>query len=377
MLSTLTRTSSSVLATAGARLASTSAASTPISDTRYGGRQTVTLLPGDGIGPELADVVKTIFANARVPVDFEQINVNTKDLKSESDTLNEALLSLKRNKVGLKGTFHTPIGKGAHRSFNMHLRKELDLFANIVKCRTVPGFATRHSNVDLVVIRENTEGEYSGLEHQSSPGVVEMLKVITRASSYRIAKFAFDYAIKNNRKKVTAVHKANIMKLGDGLFLKTCTEVSALYPNIKFEPMIVDNASMQMVSKPGQFDVLVMPNLYGNIIGNIGAGLVGGAGIVPGINIGRDFAVFEPGARHVAKDIEGQNVANPTAMIFSSTLMLRHLNMSDHADLISQAVKRVIREGKFTTRDIGGTSTTTDFTKAVLEQIHIALSHKA
>eukprot|EP01137_Pigoraptor_chileana_P032187 Opistho-2@21175 len=338
--------------------------------TQYGGRHTVTLIPGDGVGPELATIVQTIFKHANVPVEFERIEVHQADVASNSDALKEGVLSIRRNKVALKGVVATPIGRGSHQSFNMILRKEFDLFANVVKCRSIPGYPTRHNNVDLVVIRENTEGEYSGLEHQSVSGVVESLKVVTRENSIRIAKYAFDYATRNNRKKVTAIHKANIMKLGDGLFLNSCKEVSALYPMIKFESMIVDNCCMQLVSNPYQFDVMVMPNLYGNIVGNVGAGLVGGAGVVPGINIGHEFAIFEPGARHAAADIQGQNIANPSAMIFSATLMLRHLGHHTHADVISKAVKRVIKTGKYATRDMGGVTSSTQFTQQVLDQIN-------
>jgi isocitrate dehydrogenase (NAD+) len=251
------------------------------------------------------------------------------------------------------------------------MRQQLDIYASVVLCKSVPGVPTRHRDVDFAIIRENTEGEYSGLEHTSSPGVVESLKIMTRAKCERIARFAFDFAIKNNRKTVTCVHKANIMKLGDGLFLNTCRRVAEEYKDsgIKFNDMIVDNTSMQLVARPQQFDVMVMPNLYGSIVSNIGAALVGGPGIVPGANIGREFALFEPGCRHVAKDIEGQDVANPTAMVLSSTMLLRHLGLDHHANQIAQATYNVLQEGKVKTRDVGGDAHTSDVTLAIIKAL--------
>ena len=253
------------------------------------------MIPGDGIGQETASAVKTIFKAANVPVDWEQFDVSGYTT-ADDNTFKQSVESLRRNKVGLKGILYTPVSSTGHSSFNVTIRKDLDMYASLVLCKNIPGYPTRHKGVDFAIIRENTEGEYSGLEHQSYPGVVESLKVITRAKSERIARFAFDFALRNGRKKVTCIHKANIMKLADGLFLNTCREVSKEYASsgIKFDDMIVDNASMQLVSKPQQFDVMVMPNLYGNIVSNVGAGLVGGPGIVPGCNIGREYAMFEP-----------------------------------------------------------------------------------
>ncbi|KAG8767667.1 isocitrate dehydrogenase (NAD(+)) idh1 [Ceratobasidium sp. 428] len=250
------------------------------------------------------------------------------------------------------------------------MRQQLDIYASVVLCKSIRGFPTRHNNVDFAIIRENTEGEYAGLEHQSYPGVVENLKVTTRTKSERIIRFAFDFALKNGRKKVTCVHKANIMKLGDGLFLNTFRQVAEEYKSsgIQFNDMIVDNTSMQLVAKPGQFDVMVMPNLYGAIISNIGAALVGGPGIVPGCNVGREYALFEPGCRHVARDLMGTNKANPAAMILSSTMMLRHLGLESLANSIAQSTFDVINEGKVRTADMGGGSaTTSDFTAAVIK----------
>lgn len=317
--------------------------------TKYGGKYTVTLIPGDGIGAEVAESVKTIFKADNVPIQWEQIDVSGVEESAPTgrteELFRESVTSLQRNKLGLKGILHTPISRSGHQSFNVAMRQELDIYASISLIKNIPGYDTRHKNVDLCIIRENTEGEYSGLEHQSVPGVVESLKIITRAKSERIAKFAFSFALANNRKKVTCIHKANIMKLADGLFRRTFHEVAEEFPTIKSDDMIVDNASMQCVSRPQQFDVLVMPNLYGGILSNIGAALVGGPGIVPGCNMGRDVAVFEPGCRHVGLDIKGKDQANPSALILSGTMLLRHLGLDEHANRISQAIYGVIAEG--------------------------------
>jgi isocitrate dehydrogenase (NAD+) len=312
--------------------------------------------------------VKTIFKADNVPIIWEQVDVSgveTGDKHSE-ELFRESIASLKRNKLGLKGTrasimktwlsvsvltivflgiLHTPVERSGHQSFNVAMRQELDIYASVVLIKNIPGYKTRHSNVDLCIIRENTEGEYSGLEHQSVPGVVESLKIITRAKSERIAKFAFSFALANNRKKVTCIHKANIMKLADGLFRNTFKKLAEDYPTLETNDMIVDNASMQAVSRPQQFDVMVMPNLYGGILSNVGAALVGGPGVVPGCNMGRDVAVFEPGCRHVGLDIKGKDQANPTAMLLSGSMLLRHLGLDDHANRISRGVYDVISEG--------------------------------
>ncbi|KAI9010515.1 hypothetical protein CLU79DRAFT_773374 [Phycomyces nitens] len=327
----------------------------------------VTLIPGDGVGKELAESVKAVFAAANVPVEWEQFDLSGHvDLNDK--LMKETLASLRRNKVGLKGILYTPVSRLGHASFNVSMRKDLDIYASTSLVRNIPGVPSRFKNIDLAIIRENTEGEYSGLEHQSIPGIVESLKIVTRTKTERIARFAFDFALKNNRKKVTCIHKANIMKLGDGLFLNTCREVAKEYSTngIEFNDMIVDNASMQLVSRPQQFDVMVMPNLYGSILSNIGAGLVGGPGIIPGSNFGREYAVFEPGCRHVGADIGGSNIANPTAMLLSSVMMLRHLGLADYANTISNAVYNTVQSGHSNTRDMGGKSSTTEFTKAVI-----------
>ncbi|CUM67129.1 uncharacterized protein PRCAT00004818001 [Priceomyces carsonii] len=333
---------------------------------KYGGTYVVTLIPGDGIGKEITDSVKTIFKDQRVPIDWELVDVSGLE---KSKGVTEAVESLKRNKIGLKGILYTPTGTSG-QSLNVALRKELDIYASLVLIKNIPGVKSRLDGIDFALVRENTEGEYSGLEHQSYPGIVESLKIMTRFKSERIAKFAFDFAKKNNRKLVTAIHKANIMKLGDGLFRQTVKDVGQLYPGIQVSDLIVDNASMQAVARPEQFDVLVTPNLYGSILSNIGAALIGGPGLVPGANFGREYAVFEPGCRHVGLDIKGQNTANPTAMILSATMMLRHLGLNEYADRISRATYDVIADGKIRTKDIGGSSSTTEFTDAILSKLN-------
>ncbi|XP_039615317.1 isocitrate dehydrogenase [NAD] subunit beta, mitochondrial isoform X1 [Polypterus senegalus] len=331
----------------------------------------VTMIPGDGVGPELMTSVKEVFKAGDVPVEFEEFHLSEVQNMASEEKLEEVLGSMKKNRVALKGKIYTPMEyKGELASFEMRLRRKLDLFANVVHVNSLPGYKTRHNNLDLVIIREQTEGEYSSLEHESVTGVIECLKIITREKSRRIAKFAFDYATKKSRSKVTAVHKANIMKLGDGLFLQSCQEVAQLYPKIKYETMIIDNCCMQLVQNPYQFDVLVMPNLYGNIIDNLAAGLVGGAGVVPGESYSAEYAVFETGARHPFAQAVGRNIANPTAMLLSSANMLRHLNLEYHSSLISEAVKRVIKTGKVRTRDMGGYCTTSDLVKSVIDNLH-------
>ncbi|KAI5963524.1 IDH1 [Candida pseudojiufengensis] len=336
---------------------------------KYGGRYTVTLIPGDGAGQEITDSVKTIFKSQNVPIDWEVVEVSGVESESgKNHGVDEAVESLKRNKVGLKGILYTPTDKSG-KSLNVALRKELDIYASLVLIKNIPGVKGIIDGIDFALVRENTEGEYSGLEHQSYPGVVESLKIMTRFKSERIAKFAFDFAEKNNRKLVTAIHKANIMKLGDGLFRQTVKDVGQDYKGIEVNDLIVDNASMQAVAKPQQFDVLVTPNLYGSILSNIGAALIGGPGLVPGANFGREYAVFEPGCRHVGLDIKGKNSANPTAMILSATMLLRHLGLNDQADKISKATYDVIADGKVRTKDIGGSNSTTEFTDAIIDKL--------
>lgn len=334
------------------------------------GKLKCTLIPGDGVGPELCLAVKNVLAAISVPIDFEEFFLSEIN-PSMSVPLETVVESIKNNGIALKGILSSPAinTSGDLQTLNMKIRKQLDLFANVVHIRSMAGFKTKHPNLDFYVIREQTEGEYSALEHASVPGVVECLKIITEQKSRRIAKFAFDYATKHGRKKVTAVHKANIMKLGDGLFLKCCQETAELYPQIKFESMIIDNTCMQLVSNPQQFDVMVMPNLYGSIIDNLSAGLVGGAGVVPGASYSSDCVIHEPGARHTYGQAVGKNIANPTAMLFCASKMLRHVNLHDYAQLVQTAVEKVIASGKVRTRDQGGYASTTDFTSAVIEQL--------
>lgn len=321
----------------------------------------IAVIPGDGIGPEVISSTLDVLKHIHVPIsftEFSHLNIDDKD----------QILSLKKHKCALKGTISHMVGEGPG-SPNLRLRKMLNVYADLVHAFSIPGIKTRHENLDVIVVRENTEGEYSGLEHEVYPGVIESIKVITRTGSLRIAEYAFETAFLNNRKRVTAVHKANIMKMVDGEFLRAVREVASKYPSIEYKEMIVDNASMQMASNPSQFDVMVLPNLYGSILSNIVTFLVGGPGITPGVNIGPDFALFETGTRHLANDISGKGIANPTSMILSSAMMLRHLNLPHFAERIQGAVFKTIKEGKVTTKDIGGNASTYEFTKEVIKNI--------
>ncbi|KAL1020928.1 hypothetical protein UPYG_G00006520 [Umbra pygmaea] len=350
----------------GATVTSHREKSTAPPPAKYGGRHTVTLIPGDGIGPELLSHVRELFRFSCVPVDFEVVNVSS----STEDDINNAITAIRRNGVALKGnieTLHTL--PASHKSRNNLLRTSLDLYANVMHCKSLPGVQTRHNNIDIIIIRENTEGEYSSLEHESVSGVVECLKIITRTNSLRIAEYAFKLAREKGRKRVTAVHKANIMKLGDGLFLQCCREVAAGYPDITFDAMIVDNTTMQLVSKPQQFDVMVMPNLYGNVVSNVCAGLVGGPGLVPGANYGQNYAVFETATRNTGKSIANRNIANPTAMLLASCMMLDHLRLYDYATMIRNAVLTTMNETQLHTADIGGQGTTSEVVQAIMRNI--------
>lgn len=337
------------------------------------GEITCTLIPGDGVGPELCNVVYEVFKAAGVPCKFETYFLSELQY-ALSVPLKDVTQSITRNGVCLKGILTTPdySRDSELKTMNMKLRDALNLYANVVHIRSIAGIPTRHKDLDFVVIREQTEGEYSALEHESVKGVVESLKITTREKCMRIAKFAFDYATKYGRRKVTAVHKANIMKLGDGLFLKCCEEVSELYPDIELDNMIIDNCTMQLVSNPHQFDVMVLPNLYGNIIDNLAAGLIGGAGVVAGSSYSSDCVVFEPGARHTFQQGVGKNVANPTAMLLCAARMLSHVNLHYHGYMIRDAVENVISSGKANTKDIGGQHTTFEFMNAVIH----SLEHK-
>ncbi|KAK9112921.1 hypothetical protein Scep_020440 [Stephania cephalantha] len=328
-----------------------------------------TLFPGDGIGPEIANSVKQVFNTAEVPIEWEEHYVGDKvDPRTESFLTWESLESVRRNGVGLKGPMATPIGKG-HRSLNLTLRKELGLYANVRPCYSLEGYKTRYDDVNLVTIRENTEGEYSGLEHQVVRGVVESLKVITRQASLRVAEYAFYYAKAHGRQRVSAIHKANIMRKTDGLFLKCCREVAEKYPEINYEEVIIDNCCMMLVKNPALFDVLVMPNLYGDIISDLCAGLVGGLGLTPSCNIGEGGIALAEAVHGSAPDIAGKNLANPTALLLSGVMMLRHLKLHDKADQIHNAIIKTIAEGRYRTADLGGSSTTSEFTKAICDHL--------
>ena len=328
-------------------------------------RHTITLIPGDGIGPEVASCVVQIIEAAGVEADWETYYAGAQALEKFGDTLPAELLnSIKRNKVALKGPITTPVGRG-FTSVNVGLRKALDLYANLRPVRALPNIPSRYPELDLVVVRENTEDLYSGIEHVVVPGVVESLKIITEKASTRVARFAFEYARREGRKKVTAVHKANIMKLSDGLFLDCFRKVAQDYPEIKADDKIVDNACMQLVMRPEQFDVMLLENLYGDIVSDLCAGLIGGLGLVPGANIGEHGAVFEA-VHGSAPDIAGQGIANPTALLQSGILMLRHIGEREAAQKIQDAMLKVFAEGKVRTRDIGGDAKTSEFAHAII-----------
>lgn len=331
----------------------------------------VTLLPGDGIGPEVTAAVVAIIEAAGVEIEWERYVVGAEAIALAGDPLpKEVLDSIRENKVALKGPVTTPVGTG-FMSINVRLRKLLDLYANLRPVRSLPNIVTPFKDVDLIVVRENTEGLYSGIEHEVVPGVMESLKIITEKASRRIAKFAFEYARTHGRKRVTAVHKANIMKLTDGLFLSTFYEVSKDFTDIKADDKIVDNLCMQLVTNPHQFDVLCLENLYGDIVSDLAAGLVGGLGVVAGANIGHLGAVFEA-VHGSAPDIAGQNKANPIALLQSGILMLEHLEERDAARRVKEAMIRVLEEGSIRTRDLGGSSSTTAFTEAIVREVERA-----
>jgi isocitrate dehydrogenase (NAD+) len=330
----------------------------------------VTLIPGDGIGPEVAAAARRAVDATGVKIDWQPVELSAAIMEKAGTELPENVLeSIRRNKVALKGPVTTPIA-GGFKSVNVSLRKKLDLFANVRPVRRLPGVKSRYSDVpiNMVIFRENTEDLYSGLEHEVVKDVAQSLKIITRFASIRIAKYAFDYAKLNGRRKVTAVHKANIMKLSDGLFLRCCREVAALHPEIQYQELIVDNASMQLVMRPESFDVLLLPNLYGDIVSDLAAGLVGGLGIVPGANMGEEIAVFEA-VHGSAPDIAGRGLANPTALMECSVMMLRHLREVGPADRLQSAIEKTYAAGKSLTGDVGGSSSTNDFTDAVIANL--------
>ena len=327
----------------------------------------ITLIKGDGIGPEIADSVLSIISESGADIDWDIQTAGADVIEQEGTPLPQRVLdSVKRNKIALKTPVTTPIGKG-FRSVNVQLRKELDLYANLRPCYNLPNIKTRYDNVDIVVVRENTEDLYAGIERQVDEDTAESIKRITRQASERIAKFAFDYAVKNNRKEVCVVTKANICKLSDGLFLDSARNVREKYPNINFREILVDNCCMQLVQNPNQFDVLLLPNLYGDIVSDLCAGLIGGLGVAQGANIGDEYAVFEP-VHGSAPDIAGQNKANPTALLLSAIEMMNYAGMTSHAEKIKNALYQTL-ESAIKTVDLGGNCTLSKFTKEIIARL--------
>ncbi|MEO7673612.1 MAG: isocitrate dehydrogenase (NAD(+)) [Pyrinomonadaceae bacterium] len=334
-------------------------------------KHTITLIPGDGIGPEIVAATVRIVESTGVDITWETQILGAQALEKYGSTLPEAAIkAMRRTKVALKGPIMTPIGKG-FTSVNVGLRKALDLYANVRPIKALPNVECRYPNLDLVIVRENTEDLYAGLEHIVVPGVVESLKIITEKASTRIAKYAFEYATDNGRKKVTAVHKANIMKLSDGLFLDCFYNVAKDYPEIEADDKIIDNCCMQLVMRPEQFDIMVMENLYGDIVSDLCAGLIGGLGLAPGANIGELGAVFEA-VHGSAPDIAGQGIANPTALLMSAIVMLRYIGEKEAGQKVEDAMMAVFAEGKVRTKDLGGTAKTNEFARAIVEKIEAA-----
>jgi isocitrate dehydrogenase (NAD+) len=329
----------------------------------------VTLIPGDGIGPELAEATVHVLEASGLGFEWDVQSAGEATIASEGTPLPDRVIdSIRRTGVAIKGPITTPVGSG-FRSVNVGLRQALELYANVRPARTMKGVPTRYDSVDLIIVRENTEDLYAGIEHRVGPDAAESIKIITRAASQRIARYAFEYAVRNGRRKVTAVHKANIMKLSDGLFLESCQQVAVAYEGqVAFEDRIVDNMCMQLVQKPELYDVLVLPNLYGDIVSDLAAGLVGGLGVAPGANIGDTAAVFEP-VHGSAPKYAGQNKANPTALILSGALMLRHLGETQAADRVESAARDVIAEGATVTYDLGGSTGTREFGEIVAQRV--------
>jgi isocitrate dehydrogenase (NAD+) len=329
---------------------------------------TVTLIPGDGIGPEVVAAAVRVLTATGIQFQWETQIAGASAIGEHGTALPPHVLdSVRKNKVALKGPTETPVGTG-HRSVNVELRKTLDLYANLRPVQTMPGVKSRYTDVDLVIVRENTEDLYSGLEHVVVPGVVESIKIITEKASTRIARYAFAYARSHGRKRITAVHKANIMKLSDGLFLDCCRAVAKSYPEVAYDEMIVDNTCMQLVLDPTRFDMLLLENLYGDIVSDLCAGFIGGLGLAPGANIGDEAALFEA-VHGSAPDIAGKNLANPMALILSGAMLLDHLDEQAAADRVRHAVQEVLREGQKLTRDLGGTAGTTEITEAIAARV--------
>ncbi|KAL1130337.1 hypothetical protein AAG570_013275 [Ranatra chinensis] len=325
------------------------------------------MLPGGGIGPELMGYVKEVFRCGGIPVDFEVVQIDP--ISSGNDDLDYAITSIKRNGVAIKGNIETGSLDTEIISRNVALRNELDLYVNVLNCKSYPGIVSRHKNIDITIIRQNTEGEYAMLEHESVDGVVESMKIVTSENSERVARFAFNYARKHGKRKMTIVHKANIMKLSDGLFLETARRVGKDFPEIEHNDMIIDNCCMQLVSNPHQFDVMIMTNLYGTVVSNVICGLVGGAGLLSGKNYGDHYAIFEPGTRNTGTAIAGKNIANPIAMLNAAVDMLHHLGHKTHADILSSAIDKTLNVDGIHTPDLGGTHSSTDVVQNIIKYV--------
>jgi len=328
----------------------------------------ITLIPGDGIGPEITEAALIAIESTGVKINWEKAQAGAQCIETEGTPLPQKVLnSIKKNKIALKGPVTTPIGTG-FKSINVSLRKELDLYSNLRPAKTIEGVKSRFENVDLVIVRENTEDLYAGIERQIDENTAESIKRITRGASERIADFAFNYAVRENRKKVTVVTKANICKLSDGLFLESARNIAQKYPQITFEEILIDNLCMQLVQNPEKYDVLVLPNLYGDIVSDLAAGLTGGLGIAPGANIGKGIAVFEP-VHGSSPNIAGQNKANPTALILSASMMLKHMGEEEAGDMLYNAVANVIKKGNVKTFDLGGKASTMEMGLAIAEEV--------
>lgn len=328
----------------------------------------ITLIPGDGIGPEVTGAAKKVIEAAGVNINWDVVEAGANVMDEYGTPLPEYVLdSIKKNKIALKGPITTPVGSG-FRSVNVALRQTFNLYANVRPIKTYEGIPTRYKDVDLIIVRENTEDLYAGIEHKIGDYAAESIKIITREASERIADFAFKMAVKQNRKKVTAVHKANIMKYSDGLFLNCVRKIAEKYKNIEFEDVIVDAMSMKLVQNPEKYDVLVTPNLYGDILSDMAAGLVGGLGVAPGANIGKDISIFES-IHGSAPDIAGKNIANPTAAILSGVMMLRYIDEGEAADKIDNAIRKVLKDGTKVTCDLGGNTGTKEFADEVIKNL--------
>jgi len=362
LLSAVTRSAPCITSTRGYKLKSSN-----IPLAKYGGRHTVTMLPGDGIGPEMMGYVKEVFRYAGAPVDFEtvQLHPNTDEY---ADLVN-AISSVKRNGCAIKGNIETQLSRPDIKSRNVEMRNELDLFVNRVHCKSQPGVKTRHEDIDIVLMRQNVAMEYAMLEHENVPGVVESLKIVTEPQCERLCRYAFDWARENGRKKVTLIHKANIMKVTDGLFLEVSKKVAKDYPDIEHQQMIIDNCCMQLVSNPWQFDVMVLTNLYGTIVSNLVCGLIGGPGVIAGSNIGPRYAIFEPATRSTGSKLEGKNRANPCAMLNAGADLLNHLGLKYHSDLIKTAVDTTINIDRVHTDDLGGSATSMDVVQNIINHV--------